>query len=147
MIDRTTLNPDPWTALVAVADEVRRYLPGRDPETLEQGLALIPLTEEDWDRIGAALAADQDSANSLDWFMATVLRAVGFSDSFTGSVAFLEVEGDQQSSVVFANRVGTASFPKTTDGPDGPVNSALHGLGAKRGDHRDECSAIGMPLG
>jgi hypothetical protein len=84
MIDATRLNPDAWTALVAVADEVRRYLPGRDPETLEQGLALIPLTEGDWDRIGTALAADQESANSLDWFMTAVLRAVGFADSFTG---------------------------------------------------------------
>ncbi|MFF3871361.1 hypothetical protein [Streptomyces sp. NPDC001978] len=129
-----------------MADEVQRYLRGRDAETLEQGLALIPLTEEDWDRIGEALAADQESADSLDWFMATVLRAVGFADSFTGSVAFIEVEGDEQSSVVLANRAVTAAFPTATGGPDGPVNCALRALGAKRGDHRDECSATGIPV-
>lgn len=136
----------PWTALVTRAEEAGRHLTGRQRKPLEQGLALIALTEDDWSRIGEALAADPDSASNLDWFMATVMRSAGFPDAYPAPVLFIEVDGDLESGVLVVDRKVTASFAHQTPGPDGPVNSALRRLGVQRGHHPDERAALGLRL-
>ncbi|SEP07252.1 hypothetical protein [Actinacidiphila rubida] len=136
----------PWTALVTTTTEAGSHLAGRHHEPLEQGLTLIALTEDDWNRIGGALAADPDSAAGLDWFMATVMRSAGFPDACTAPVLFIEVDGDLESSVLVVDRKVTASFAHQTPGPDGPVNSALRRLGVQRGHHPDERTALGLRL-
>jgi len=134
----------PWTALVTVARDAQAHLADRHREPLAQGMALIALGEDDWSRIGAALAADPDSAANLDWFMATVMRSAGFPDAYAAPVLFIEVDGDLQSSVLFVDRKVTASFAHRAPGPDGPVNAALRRLGVDRGPHPDESTALGL---
>jgi hypothetical protein len=139
-----TARRDPWTALVTVAQEAAVHLPGRQHEPLQQGLALIALTEADWDVIGRTLADDPDSATSLDWFMATVMRSAGFPETYAAPVLFIEVEGDLQSSVLFVRRRVVASFAQEPAGLDGPVNYALRRLGVECGAHPDESTALGL---
>lgn len=134
----------PWTALVTATREAGRHLAARPHEPLGQGLTLIALTEDDWSRIGAALAADPDNASDLDWFMATVMRSAGFPDAYAAPVLFIEVDGDLESSVLVVDRKVTASFAHQTPGPQGPVNAALRRLGVERGDHPDESAALGL---
>ena len=139
-----TARPDPWTALVTPAQHAATHLAGRHREPLNQGLALITLTESDWELIGQALADAPDSATSLDWFMATVMRSAGFPEAYPAPVLFIEVQGDLQSSVLFVGRRVIASFAHAPAGLDGPVNHALRRLGVDRGPHPDEATALGL---
>ncbi|MBY8878847.1 hypothetical protein [Actinacidiphila acidipaludis] len=139
-----TARPDAWTALVTVDQEAAAHLPGRQRRALNQGLALITLTAADWDLIGRSLADAPDSATSLDRFMAAVMRSAGFPESYAAPVLFIEIQGDLQSSVLFADRRVVASFARAHSGPDGPVNHALRRLGVDRGAHPDESAALGL---
>nr|WSY52309.1 hypothetical protein OG999_20760 [Streptomyces sp. NBC_00886] len=118
--------------------------------SLGQGKVLLPLTEEIWDCIGAALADNPDDAGELNYFMSVVLRCAGY-DKFRGNVIFVEAQPGRESAIVTVDGVvSTTSVWEEgrTDGRveavDRPINSALRAVGVVRGEWPDECAAIGL---
>jgi hypothetical protein len=116
---------------------------------------LLPLTEEVWDCIGAALADNPDDAGGLDYFMSVVLRCAGCQE-VRGNVTFIEAQPGRESSIATVDGVVSASSVweegrpgqpgGTVEAVDRPINTALRAMGVERDEWPDERSAIGLVL-
>jgi len=123
--------------------------------SLGQGKVLLPLTEEIWDCIGAALAHNPDDAGELDYFMSVVLRCAG-CQGVRGNVTFIEAQPGRESSIVTVEGVVSTSSAWEEGRPgqpgamveavDRPINAALRAMGVERDEWPDERSAIGLVL-
>jgi hypothetical protein len=139
---------DPFTVIIAEAEAIVPLSVEAVVEPLGQGFVRVDVTEQAWERIGAALAQDQERFGALDAFVSLVLRSTGLRQEGGGAVAYLEAEALRQSGVACLDGVVVESWvtPASIPVTDRAVNAALRRIGVVRDGAADECAAIGLIL-
>jgi hypothetical protein len=116
---------------------------------LAQGLGLVPITDEAFDRVGGG--EEGEVLGEPFWFLSQALEAICIQASAKGPLAYLEAElfggAGMQAAVVWSGgrvTLGPVDTDESGRLADGAFNVTLRHLGVARGAAIDEFSALGL---